>query len=52
LSLRGPVCFIVARLDGSTIFFRADDFNTSGPNFAGMFPCPVAAAPLPTRTDF
>ena len=25
------------RLDGSTIFFRADDANTSNPNFTGLF---------------
>ena len=25
------------RIDGSTIFFRADDANTTNPNFTGLF---------------
>ena len=39
------------RLDGSTIFFRADDANTTNPNFAGMFSVPKGGGAFANIAD-
>jgi uncharacterized repeat protein (TIGR01451 family) len=39
------------RLDGDTIFFRADDSFTNNPNFAGMFSVPQAGGAFTNLAD-
>jgi len=39
------------RIDGSTIFFRADDANTSNPNFFGLFSVPSGGGSISNLVD-